>query len=147
MNAMTDSKQPNRRGSQAQSAPSGWAIGWAYFAGCILIMVGIFQLIAGLVAIVNSSFYVAVNSWLFQFDATAWGWIHLVLGVVLVLAGYGIFTGNVVARTVGVIVAILSAVAGFMWLPYYPFWAVVIIALDVAVVWALTVHGRDASAI
>lgn len=139
--------QASQRGSGVGAQTSGWAMGWAGFAGSILFIVGFFQMIAGLVAIFNSSFYVTVNSWLFQFDTTVWGWIHLILGVVLAVSGYGIFTGNVAARTVGVIVALISCVAAFMWLPYYPVWALLIIALDVAVVWALTTHGRDLSAI
>lgn len=144
MQDTADTARPDRRGGpEAVGVPSGWAIGWSIFAGSILIMVGIFQLIAGLVAIFNNSFYLAVNHWVFQFDTTAWGWIHLILGIVLALSGVGIFTGNLAARTVGVIVAILSSIAAFMWLPYYPLWALVIIALDVAVVWALTAHGRD----
>lgn len=147
MQSTADGGHANQRGSAAGTKQSGWAMGWAGFAGAILIMVGFFQIIAGLVALFNNSFYVTVNSWIFQFDTTAWGWIHLILGVVLVASGYGIFTGNVVARTVGVLVAILSAIAAFMWLPYYPVWAIAIVALDVAVVWALTAHGRDLSTV
>ena len=61
----------------------------------------------------------------------------------MVLAGFGIFTGNVLARTVGVFIAAASAVAAFVWLPYQPVWSSIIIAIDVIVIWALTVHGRD----
>ncbi|MGH8826876.1 MAG: DUF7144 family membrane protein [Jiangellaceae bacterium] len=135
------------RGAAAHGQPSGWAIGWAAFAGSILIMVGFFQAIAGLVALIDDEFYVVGNEWVFQFDTTTWGWIHLILGVIVLLAGFGIFSGSVAARTVGVIVAMLSAIAAFMWLPYYPVWAVIIIALAVAVVWALTAHGRDITAV
>ena len=68
------------------------------------------------------------------------GWI---LGIVVLASGFGIFTGNAAARTVGVIVAALSAVANFLWLPWYPIWGGIVIALDVAIIWALTAHGRD----
>jgi hypothetical protein len=125
--------------------PSAWAAGYAAFAGVVLIMVGFFQAVAGLVAIVNDTFYVVGKEYIFQFDATTWGWIHLIIGIVVLLSGFGIFSGNVAARTVGVLVAAISGVAAFMWLPWYPFWAVVIIALDIAVIWALTMHGRDLS--
>jgi len=123
--------------------PSAWAVGYATFAGVILVMAGIFQAIAGLVGIIEDEFYVVGREWVFEFDATTWGWIHLLIGIVLVLSGIGIFTGNVLARTVGVFVAALSAIANFMWLPYYPVWSIAIIALNVAVIWALTAHGRD----
>ena len=122
---------------------SSWAVGWAGFAGIMLIIVGVMDFIQGLVAIVNDEFYVIDDDWVVKFDVTTWGWIHLILGVVLVLAGLGIFTGNVAARTVGVIVAGLAVIANFAWLPYYPVWSIILIAVSVAVIWALTAHGRD----
>jgi len=125
--------------------PSAWAAGYATFAGVVLVMVGFFQAIAGLVAIVDDEFYVVTQEWVFEFDTTTWGWIHLIVGLIVLLSGIGIFSGNVLARTVGVLAAAVSAVVAFMWLPYYPVWAIVIIALDVAIIWALTMHGRDLS--
>lgn len=122
---------------------SAWAMGYATFAGVILVIAGVFQTIAGLVGIFEDEFYVVGDEWIFEFDATTWGWIHLLVGLVLVASGIGIFSGNVLARTVGVVVAGLSAIANFMWLPYYPVWSIVIIALNVAIIWALTAHGRD----
>ena len=113
------------------------------FAGVIMIMVGVFQAIQGLVALFNDTFYVAGQKWVFSFDVTTWGWIHLLAGALLVVAGFFLFQGAVWARVIGVGVAILSAVLNFMWLPYYPVWSMLIIALDVFVIWALTVHGRD----
>ncbi len=123
--------------------PSAWAAGYAAFAGVVLILIGFFQAVAGLVAIIDDEFYVVGQEYVFQFDVTTWGWIHLIIGIIVLLAGFGVFTGNVLARTVGVIVAGISALVAFAWLPWYPIWAVVIIALDVAVIWALTMHGRD----
>jgi hypothetical protein len=125
--------------------PSAWAAGYAAFAGVVLIMVGFFQAVAGLAAIVDDTFYVVGREYVFQFDATTWGWIHLIIGVIVLLAGFGIFSGNVLARTVGVLAAAISGLAAFMWLPWYPVWGVVIIALDIAIIWALTMHGRDLS--
>jgi hypothetical protein len=126
-----------------ENQPSAWAVGWALFAAVVLITVGCFQAIAGLAAIFEDEVYVEGAKWAFQFDVTTWGWIHLLLGAVLVLSGLGIMTGNVLARTVGVFVAALSAIANFAFLPWYPIWATVIIAVDIAVIWALTAHGRD----
>ena len=123
--------------------PSAWAAGYAAFAGVVLVMIGFFQAVAGLVAIIDDQFYVVGQEYIFQFDVTTWGRIHLIIGVIVLLSGFGIFSGNVAARTVGVLVAAISGVAAFMWLPWYPVWAIVIIALDIAVIWALTMHGRD----
>ena len=87
--------------------------------------------------------FLAGQEWVFHLDVTSWGWIHLIIGLIMFLSGIGIFSGNVLARTVGVGVAGLSALANFMALPYYPVWSIVVIAIDVAIIWALTVHGRD----
>ena len=122
---------------------SSWAVGWAGFAGVMLILIGIMDFIQGLVAVVNDEFYVNDEDWVAKFDVTAWGWIHLILGVILIASGIGIFSGNVAARTVGVIVAGLAMIANFAWLPWYPLWSIIIIAICIAVIWALTAHGRD----
>jgi uncharacterized membrane protein (DUF106 family) len=82
----------------------------------------------------------------FEFDITAWGWIQLTLGVILIASGIGIFSGNVTARTVGVIIAGLAAIVNFAWLPYYPVWSIIVIAICVTVIWAHTAHGRDIAA-
>ena len=123
--------------------PNAAAVGWTVFAAWVLILVGTWDAIAGLVAIVNDEFYVATPEYIFQFDATTWGWIKLIWGVIVVLAGIGLFSGAIWARTVGVIVAVLSAIVNFAWLPWYPIWGIIIISVDVAVIWALTAHGRD----
>ena len=125
---------------------SSWAVGWAGFAGIMLIMIGIFDVIQGLVALFNDEFYVVTQEWVFEFDITAWGWIQLILGVILIASGVGIFSGNVAGRTVGVIAAGLAAMVNFAWLPYYPIWSIIIISISVAIIWALTAHGRDITA-
>ena len=122
---------------------SGWAVGWTYFAAILMVLIGVFHAIAGLVAILDDQFYVATRKYVFQFDVTQWGWIHLILGIVVALSGLYLLTGSVFARTIGVIMALGSAITGFAWLPYEPVWGVVIVAMAVAVIWALTVHGRD----
>jgi hypothetical protein len=83
------------------------------------------------------------DGYFLKFNVSTWGWIHLILGIVIVLAGFALFTGAVWARTVGVILAVISGLAAFAWLPYYPVWGILIVALAVAVIWALTTHGRD----
>ena len=136
-----------RSGSASTGAPakatSGWAVGWTYFAAMMMMLIGTFQAIAGLVAIFDDEFFVATREYVFQFDATQWGWIHLVWGVLIAVAGGYLLTGSVLARTVGVVMALVSAVLGFAWLPYAPVWGVTIIAIAISVIWALTAHGRD----
>jgi hypothetical protein len=122
---------------------SSWAVGWTIFASIMLMLGGAFQAIYGMVALFNDEFYVVGQDWTFAFDVTTWGWVHLILGIAVALAGAGLFSGNVAARSVGVIVASISAVANFMSLPYYPIWSTLVIVLDIAVIWALTLHGRD----
>ena len=119
------------------------AVGWTIFASILLIMIGIFQAISGLVAIVNDTFYVVGEEWIFQFDISTWGWIHLLIGLVLALAGFFLFRGAMWARVVGIVVAAIAAIANFAWLPWYPLWSIIIITVSVFVIWALSVHGRD----
>jgi hypothetical protein len=122
---------------------SGLAVGMTVFAGTIMIMIGVMHVFQGIVALVNDTFYVAGEEWVLQLDVTSWGWVHLILGAVVALAGFFVFSGAVWARTIGVIMAVDSGLASFAWLPYYPVWALVVIALDVFVIWALTAHGRE----
>jgi hypothetical protein len=116
--------------------------GWVMFAGIMLIVVGIFQAFAGLVGILEDEVLVVTPDYLVQLDATTWGWVHMIIGLIVLAAGFGIFAGNVLARTVGVLVAIGSMISMFFWLPWYPVWAIIIIAVDITIIWALTVHGR-----
>jgi hypothetical protein len=117
---------------------SGWAVGAIAFAGTIMLMMGIFQAIAGLTAILNDEFFIVAPNYTFDLDVSAWGWIHLILGVVVAIAGVGVFTGKVWANVVGIVLAIFSAVANFFFIPYYPVWSIVLIALAVWIIWALT---------
>jgi hypothetical protein len=113
------------------------------YAAVMMIMLGFFHGIAGLVGVLEDELYVATPNYLFQLDATTWGWVHLIMGVIVVLAGFALFSGAVWARTVGVILAVLSMLANFVWLPWYPVWAIIMITANVFVIWALTAHGRD----
>ena len=131
---------------------SGAAVGWITFAGIMLILVGVFHVIAGLAGIIENEFYSAVPAagtqatgdvYFLQFDATTWGWIHLIGGLIVMFAGFGLFRGAVWARTVGVIVAVISAIVNFAWMPWYPVWSIAMVAIAITVIWALTAHGRD----
>ncbi len=124
-------------------AYSSAAVGVTVFAGVLMIMIGVFHAIQGLVALFSDDFYAVGQEYIFQFDLTSWGWIHLILGVVVAFAGAALFRGALWARTVAVVVAAVSMVSSFAWLPHHPVWSVLIIALDVFVIWAVTLHGRD----
>jgi hypothetical protein len=123
--------------------PSAWATGLILFAGVMMAMAGSFQALAGLVAIFQDEFYVATPNYFLQFDATTWGWIHLLLGLVVLCAGFAVLSGQTWGRVVGIILAAVSALANFAFIPYYPFWSMTIIALDIFIIWALASHGRD----
>jgi hypothetical protein len=123
--------------------PSSWAIGWTAFAGTMMVLVGTLHIIAGIAGIAKDDVLVRAQDYTFQFSTTTWGWIHLIAGIVVLGSGLAIFSGSVFARTIGVFMALLSAVIGFTWIPYYPVWGVVIVAIAVSVIWALTAHGRD----
>ena len=143
---MTEQTAPQYRSAGRAEEASGWAVGFILFAAMLMIMAGAFQAFAGLVAIFQNEFYVATRNYLFQFDATTWGWIHLLVGLIVVMAGFAILAGRTWGRVVGITLAMLSALANFLFIPYYPFWALTIIALDIFVIWALAAHGRDVAA-
>jgi hypothetical protein len=126
-----------------QGATSRLAVGFGLFAAIMLILIGVFQALDGLAAILQNEIYLTTRNYVFKLDISTWGWIHLVLGVVVVLAGIALLSGQTWARVVGIVLAALSAIANFMFIPYYPFWSLLVIALDVVVIWALAVHGRE----
>src|SRR3954471_7418653 len=124
-------------------APTGWA-GWVVFGGVMLIMLGSFQIIQGLVALFDDGFYlVRSNGLVVDVNYNTWGWIHTIIGVVGVLAGLGLLVGNMAARIVGVVVALLSAVVNLAFISAYPIWSAIMITLDVIVIFAIIVHGRE----
>ena len=120
---------------------SGWAIGGLTVAATMLVLIGIFQVIAGLVAIFNDDFYVLAQNYTFDLDTTGWGWIHLIIGIAVILVGYFLYAGATWAGVTALVLAVLSAVSNFFFIPYYPFWSIVVIALAVWVIWALTRPG------
>jgi hypothetical protein len=122
---------------------SGWAAGFTMFAAVIMIMAGVFQALQGLVGIFENEFYVPTRNYLFQFDATTWGWTHLILGLIVAFAGWGLLSGRTWARVAAITLAVLSAIANFAFIPYYPFWSLLIITLDIFVIWAVAAHGGD----
>ncbi|WP_199240041.1 MULTISPECIES: hypothetical protein [Kribbella] len=119
-------------------AESGWAMTGVAFAAAMMLMIGLFQVIAGLAAILNDEFFVAVRGYAFDLDITAWGWLHLILGLGMIVVGIGLFSRAVWAGVIAVFLVVLSAIDNFFFIPYAPFWSLLLIALDVWVIWALT---------
>ena len=135
------STQPPYPSGAEPDEVSGWAVGGAVFAATVLMLIGVFQAIAGLVAIFDDDFYLVTRNYTFDLDVTAWGWIHLLIGILLVIVAYGLFARAAWAGVAAIMLAALSAVANFFFIPYYPFWAILVIALDIWVIWALTRPG------
>jgi hypothetical protein len=145
---MTDTSQSRARSPQTgyPGEPSGWA-GWVAFAGVMLIMLGAFQIIQALVALFDDGFYlVRSNGLVVDVDYNAWGWAHLLIGIVAVLSGIGLLAGNMAARILGVGVAFLSALVNLAFVAAYPVWSSIIIVVDVIVIYAIIVHGRELKA-
>ncbi|TXK42259.1 hypothetical protein [Nonomuraea sp. C10] len=126
--------------------PTGW-VGWVALAGIGMMILGCFQAFMGLVGIFNTDFYVVTaNNLAIPVNYTFWGWFHLVMGVVVFLAGVAVMTGKTWGRVVGITLAALQALVNFAWLPAYPVWSTIVIVFDVLVIYALAVHGREMKA-
>jgi hypothetical protein len=123
-------------------AKQAWAQGGMIFAAAMLLMLGIWQIFMGIAAIAKGEFFVQAPNYIYKFNVGAWGWIHLIIGIIMVLAGFFLFQGAAWARALGIVIALLSAISNFFFLPYYPFWSIVVIAIDVFVIWALA-SARD----
>ena len=129
------------RGTTTSSNTVG--VGLITAAAVVLILAGVMHAMQGVVGLATNEFYVVTQRWLFQFDVTTWGWVHIVIGLIGAGTGVGLLYGASWARIVGVVVAAVSVIANFLWLPYYPLWAVIIIAFDLFVIWALIVAWQD----
>jgi hypothetical protein len=135
-----------RQSMETQSEVTGW-VGWIVFAGTMMMLIGTFHVIQGLVALFDDGYYlVAQNGLVVSVDYTAWGWTHLIAGVVVLAAGLGLFSGRAWARVLGVILASISAILNFAFIAAFPVWSLTVIALDVFVIYALTAHGAEMKA-
>lgn len=122
---------------------TGW-VGWIVFGGVMMLMLGTFHAIQGLVALFRDEYYlVGQNGLTVHVDYTAWGWVHLIAGVLIVAAGAGVLAGQMWARVIGVMLAFASAIVNIGFLAAYPIWSTMMVVLDVLVIWALIVHGSE----
>ena len=121
---------------------TGWT-GWISFAAIMLIIGGSLNLLYGVIAAVNDEWVVFTNRANVYLDVSEWGWVHIILGGIVLLSGIGLFSGKIIARAVAVIVASISMLVNFFFIPVYPLWALTVIVIDVLVIWAVTAHGRE----
>jgi hypothetical protein len=119
------------------STRSTIATGVTGFAGIMLIMVSVFQILEGIAAIAEDDVFVTGLRYVYEFDVTTWGWVHLVLGIIGVATGAGILAGQIWAMILGIFIAVLSTIANFAFVPYYPIWSLVVVAFNIFVIWAL----------
>lgn len=136
-----------RRGAAAGAAAgaaTGASAGWMTYAGSVLVILGVFQLIWGITSLVNSDLFIVTSSGLaVAFNYTAWAWVHIALAVLLVCTGLAVFARQGWARYVGIGLAAIAAFANFLTMAAFPIWSIVMIAVDFLVIYALAVHGRE----
>ncbi|WP_232718750.1 DUF7144 family membrane protein [Gordonia metallireducens] len=133
---MTHTAPGEERGTL--SAKQGIAAGTSIGAAIILIVVGVVQLAQGIAAVAKDEVFVRGIEYVYKFDISTWGWIHIVLGAIAIIVGAGLVSGAGWARFTAIVIAGLSIIANFLWLPYYPWWSILVIALDVVVIWAVS---------
>ena len=143
---MSETQQDRTGGDAArrQRETTGW-VGWVFFAGIMMIMLGSFHAIAGLVALFKDDYYLVTNEGLVvSLDYSAWGWVHIILGLVVAAAGFAVMKGQMWGRVTGIVLAGFSALVNLVFLAAYPVWSVIAITLGVLVIYALVVHGSEA---
>jgi hypothetical protein len=124
---------------------SPWAVSFLILAAALMVIGGIFHFIEGQAAVINDDFFVVVRGYAFDMDVSTWGWIHMVGGVIVTLAGIALLSGALWARIVAILVVMASAMINFLTVPYYPVWALIMLVIDGGILWALIAHGRDLS--
>nr|WP_253791787.1 hypothetical protein [Nocardia amikacinitolerans] len=121
----------------------GIAAGTSIGAAILLLTVGVLQILEGISAVVDDELFVVGPEYVYQFDISTWGWIHIVLGAILVICAIGLMTGSTWGRVAAIVIAALAIIANFLSLPYYPYWSILIIALSIVVIWAVSTWRTD----
>ena len=130
-------------GSSYGQPATGW-VGWIFFAAIFMVMIGGINAIQGLAALFrDESYWVTLDGSVLTFDVTAWGWIHLIFGILLVVVGVMLMQGSTFARVIAIVLVSLNLIAQFSWSTLYPFWALIAIALNVLIIYALVMHGGE----
>jgi hypothetical protein len=143
---MSDVRQSRATDSGFDVQPTratGW-VGWIVFSGILMVMLGMFQALMGVVALFKDDYFLVARSGLvLSLDYTTWGWVHLLIGVLAVCAGFGVLLGQMWARVFGIILALISAVSNLVFIAAHPIWSTIVIVVDILVIYALAVHGRE----
>jgi hypothetical protein len=127
-------------------ARTGWT-GWVVFAAVFMIVTGAMNAIQGVAALIrDEAYWVTLGGTVLAFDITTWGWIHLIFGIALIIVGALLMRGSTFARVLGVILVAFNLIAQFSWTTLYPFWAIIAIIIDILIIYALVVHGRELKA-
>lgn len=133
--------------TERSDARSPWAIGGTIFAATMMLMIGVFQILMGIAAIARGAFFFrpATGAYVYSWNTGVYGWIHLILGILVLITGFGLYQGAIWARVVGIGIVVLVAIDNFLFIPYYPLWSLMLIALNVFVIWALASGGSSDS--
>nr|WP_086733838.1 hypothetical protein [Streptomyces glaucescens] len=141
----TRAPAPPPRSAAPRSAGNDWASGGTVFAGVLMLVNGLLAVLQGIAAIAEDDVYARLGDYVYEVSLTGWGWILVILGVVAAATGAGILQGAAWARAAGILLASLSLIAQFLFLPYAPLWSMIMIAIDFFVIWALATHHPKAS--
>jgi|SRR6266699_3478212 len=142
-NARPDYRDDGSAGREYRAeSGSAAATGFTMLAATLMIISGLWSFFVGLTAIIKNQFFVTLPNYTFEIDISSWGWIHLAVGGLVFVAGVCLILGQLWARVVGVVLALISAVANFLFIPYYPVWSLIVIAIDVFIIWALMTAGQ-----
>ncbi len=126
------------------SKVTGW-VGWILFAGVVLMVRGFAEALFGLGTLLNNQFLLVTANHVAVVNVTAWGWVHLVAGLVMVAAGFSVVNGHSFGRIVAVVLTSLALLVNMTYVAAYPVWSLLLIAIDVLVLYALVVHGNEAA--
>ncbi|MFE0105782.1 hypothetical protein [Streptomyces sp. NPDC059009] len=141
---MSDTEKTEKNADKGGDAESGWAVGGTVFAGVLMLVNGILGILEGIAGIAKDDVYERLGDYVYKFNLSTWGWIHLILGILVAVTGYGILKGAEWARATGIGLAALAIVVYFVWLPYQPLWGLISIAIGIFVIWALC-HDRSST--
>ena len=140
----TGTEQSTSQQQRLEEPPSSAWTGWVAFGGMMMVLIGIFGAIEGLVALLREEYFlVTKNGLLVTTNFTAWGWTHLILAALVLAVGFGVLAGQTWARVVGIGLVMINAIVNLAFISAYPVWSTILITLDVIVIYALAVHGRE----
>ncbi|WP_369145211.1 hypothetical protein [Streptomyces sp. R44] len=139
---MSQNTAPRPSGTKPSSTSGAWAAGGTLFAGVLMLVTGFMDIFQGIAGIAEDDVYTRIGDYVFKFNLTTWGWIHLILGVIVAIAGFGILRGAEWGRVAGIALASLNVLFQFLFLPYQPWWALFSMAISIFVIWALATDDR-----